>query len=248
MRLSLRPGRSPVTGPLAQPGSRRGVRAAGRRPPCRARPAGGRAAARAVRAEQARGGGEGAGLACVPAPVPRPDAARPRRRGGRQHGRAAGVQHRDRDPRLDRRQRDPRPESGGEGGRERRGAAEDAHHQGHARRGGEAVDIPAEELVPGDIVSFEAGDKIPADGRLVVAAALEIEEAALTGESTPVQQVRRPGAGRRGAARRPRGHGVHELDRDARSRRDGGHGDGHGDGGRPDLGDAQPASSRRRHR
>ena len=56
----------------------------------------------------------------------------------------------------------------------------------HAHRGGAAVDIPAEELVPGDVVSFEAGDKIPADGRLVVAATLEIEEAALTGESTPV--------------------------------------------------------------
>jgi Ca2+-transporting ATPase len=56
----------------------------------------------------------------------------------------------------------------------------------HARRGGELVDIPAEELVPGDVVSFEAGDKIPADGRLLVAATLEIEEAALTGESTPV--------------------------------------------------------------
>ena len=38
------------------------------------------------------------------------------------------------------------------------------------------VDIPAEELVPGDVVVFEAGDKIPADGRLLVAATLEIEE------------------------------------------------------------------------
>jgi P-type Ca2+ transporter type 2C len=56
----------------------------------------------------------------------------------------------------------------------------------HARRGGTLVDIPSEELVPGDIVSFEAGDKIPADGRLLVAATLEIEEAALTGESVPV--------------------------------------------------------------
>ena len=55
----------------------------------------------------------------------------------------------------------------------------------HARRGGEMTDIPAEDLVPGDVVSFEAGDKIPADGRLLVAATLEIEEAALTGESTP---------------------------------------------------------------
>jgi P-type Ca2+ transporter type 2C len=56
----------------------------------------------------------------------------------------------------------------------------------HARRDGARVDIPAAELVPGDIVSFEAGDKVPADGRLLVAANLEIEEAALTGESTPV--------------------------------------------------------------
>src|SRR5262245_57133383 len=56
----------------------------------------------------------------------------------------------------------------------------------HARRDGAKTDIPSEELVPGDIVSFEAGDKIPADGRLLVAATLEIEEAALTGESVPV--------------------------------------------------------------
>jgi Ca2+-transporting ATPase len=58
--------------------------------------------------------------------------------------------------------------------------------QAHARREGGRVDVPAEELVPGDVVSFEAGDKIPADGRLLVAATLEIEESALTGESTPV--------------------------------------------------------------
>jgi Ca2+-transporting ATPase len=65
----------------------------------------------------------------------------------------------------------------------------------HVRRGGELADIPAEELVPGDIVSFEAGDKIPADGRLLVAATLEIEEAALTGESTPVLKSVEPVAG-----------------------------------------------------
>jgi Ca2+-transporting ATPase len=59
----------------------------------------------------------------------------------------------------------------------------------HVRRGGELIDLPAEELVPGDVVSFEAGDKIPADGRLLVAATLEIEEAALTGESTPVPKA-----------------------------------------------------------
>jgi len=56
----------------------------------------------------------------------------------------------------------------------------------YVRRGGDLLDVPAEELVPGDVVVFEAGDKIPADGRLLVAATLEIEEAALTGESVPV--------------------------------------------------------------
>jgi P-type Ca2+ transporter type 2C len=65
----------------------------------------------------------------------------------------------------------------------------------HVRRGGEVVDVPAEELVPGDIVSFEAGDKVPADGRLLVAATLEIEEAALTGESTPVLKSVEPVTG-----------------------------------------------------
>jgi P-type Ca2+ transporter type 2C len=65
----------------------------------------------------------------------------------------------------------------------------------HVRRGGQLADVPAEELVPGDIVVFEAGDKIPADGRLLVAATLEIEEAALTGESTPVLKAVDPVAG-----------------------------------------------------
>ncbi|GEL93416.1 cation-translocating P-type ATPase [Cellulomonas composti] len=54
------------------------------------------------------------------------------------------------------------------------------------RRDGQQVIVPAEELVPGDIVGFEAGDKVPADGRILVAAALEIEESGLTGESAPV--------------------------------------------------------------
>ncbi len=54
------------------------------------------------------------------------------------------------------------------------------------RRDGQLVEVPAEELVPGDIVNFEAGDKVPADGRILVSATLEIEEAGLTGESTPV--------------------------------------------------------------
>jgi Ca2+-transporting ATPase len=53
------------------------------------------------------------------------------------------------------------------------------------RRNGEAVEVDAKDLVPGDIVLMEAGNMVPADGRLFVAATLEIEEAALTGESTP---------------------------------------------------------------
>jgi Ca2+-transporting ATPase len=48
------------------------------------------------------------------------------------------------------------------------------------------IEVQAEELVPGDIVLLEAGNVVPADGRLIVAATLEIEEAALTGESVPV--------------------------------------------------------------
>jgi Ca2+-transporting ATPase len=54
------------------------------------------------------------------------------------------------------------------------------------RREGQALEIDAEELVPGDVVLMEAGNRVPADGRICVAATLEIEEAALTGESLPV--------------------------------------------------------------
>jgi Ca2+-transporting ATPase len=54
------------------------------------------------------------------------------------------------------------------------------------RRDGQAIEIDAEELVPGDVVLIEAGNRVPADGRIGVAATLEIEEAALTGESLPV--------------------------------------------------------------
>ena len=54
------------------------------------------------------------------------------------------------------------------------------------RRDGVAIEIDAEQLVPGDLVLVEAGNRVPADGRVWVAATLEIEEAALTGESLPV--------------------------------------------------------------
>ncbi len=60
------------------------------------------------------------------------------------------------------------------------------------RRDGQAVEIDAENLVPGDVVLVEAGNRMPADGRICVAATLEIEEAALTGESLPVGKSTTP--------------------------------------------------------
>jgi Ca2+-transporting ATPase len=56
------------------------------------------------------------------------------------------------------------------------------------RRDGALAELPADQLVPGDIVSIEAGDIVPADGRLLQAATLEIAESALTGESVPVSK------------------------------------------------------------
>ncbi len=53
------------------------------------------------------------------------------------------------------------------------------------RRGGVLAEIPAQGLVPGDVVLLEAGSQVPADGRLLVAEQLEIDESALTGESIP---------------------------------------------------------------
>src|SRR6516164_4528553 len=55
-------------------------------------------------------------------------------------------------------------------------------------RGGETRMIPAEQLVPGDVVILESGDKIPADLRLVDAKNLRTDEAALTGESVPADK------------------------------------------------------------
>jgi Ca2+-transporting ATPase len=53
------------------------------------------------------------------------------------------------------------------------------------RRDGTEAEIPAENLVVGDVVLLAAGDQVPADGRIVAASALQIDESALTGESTP---------------------------------------------------------------
>ena len=54
------------------------------------------------------------------------------------------------------------------------------------RRGGELRTVPTAELVPGDVVAVEAGDRIPADGRLLQAVQFEVDESALTGESVSV--------------------------------------------------------------
>jgi Ca2+-transporting ATPase len=60
--------------------------------------------------------------------------------------------------------------------------------QAKVRRSGQLTQVPAEELVPGDVVAVEAGDLIPADGRLITSATLEVDESALTGESVPVSK------------------------------------------------------------
>jgi Ca2+-transporting ATPase len=60
------------------------------------------------------------------------------------------------------------------------------------RRDGQLTEVPAEQLVPGDVVALEAGDIVPADGRLLRAATLEVAESALTGESLPVSKGTEP--------------------------------------------------------
>jgi P-type Ca2+ transporter type 2C len=55
-------------------------------------------------------------------------------------------------------------------------------------REGQLEMVPAEEVVPGDVVRLEAGDIVPADGRIAVSATLETQEAALTGESAPISK------------------------------------------------------------
>ena len=56
-------------------------------------------------------------------------------------------------------------------------------------RDGKQVILRSDELVPGDVVILEAGDAVPADGRIIENASLKIEEAALTGESVPVNKM-----------------------------------------------------------
>ena len=61
-----------------------------------------------------------------------------------------------------------------------------------ALRDGEEREIPARDLVPGDVVVLRAGNRIPADARLIEAVNLQIQEAALTGESVPVEKHAAP--------------------------------------------------------
>ncbi len=62
-------------------------------------------------------------------------------------------------------------------------------------RDGQQVTMESRLLVPGDVVLLEAGDAVPADGRILESASMKIEEAALTGESVPVSKFTEPLAG-----------------------------------------------------
>ena len=83
-------------------------------------------------------------------------------------------------------------------------------------RGGAHMQVPAEEIVPGDIVPLEAGDRVPADGRVIESFGLQVDESPLTGESAPVSKMDKV-LSRRRAPYRPRQHGP------CRDHRDGGY-------------------------
>ena len=89
------------------------------------------------------------------------------------------------------------------------------------RRDGSEAEIPAEEVVVGDIVLLAAGDDVPADGRIISASALQVDEAALTGESVPASKGVEVPDGQRSRAGRADRHGVHAHAGHARQRRDG---------------------------
>ncbi len=62
--------------------------------------------------------------------------------------------------------------------------------QARVRRSGQVEELESTQLVPGDVVLLEAGDVVPADGRILTSATLEVQEAALTGESAPIPKDR----------------------------------------------------------
>ena len=59
----------------------------------------------------------------------------------------------------------------------------------HVLRDGKVASVKSEDLVPGDVILLEAGDSVPADCRILESASMKIEEAALTGESVPVDKI-----------------------------------------------------------
>jgi len=105
-----------------------------------------------------------------------------------------------------------------------------------ALRDGREESLDSRNLVPGDVVLLEAGSRVPADGRLLETANLRMDEAALTGESTPVTKL-----GRRG----------HDYGDEHRVREDRGDGPGSGGGGAPaeaeDGADGPPARHHNHH-
>ena len=91
-------------------------------------------------------------------------------------------------------------------------------------RDGKIVTLRSEDLVPGDVVVLEAGDAVPADGRIIESASMKIEEAALTGESVPVNKIvsiSEPGRRKGCSPGRPEKHDVHGLHRGIRPRQGG---------------------------
>ena len=65
-------------------------------------------------------------------------------------------------------------------------------HTARVLRAGRLTELGVDELVPGDLVALEAGDAVPADGRVVEAHELAVDMAALTGESQPVSRTDQP--------------------------------------------------------
>ena len=57
------------------------------------------------------------------------------------------------------------------------------------RRDGQLIHLPSADLVPGDVVRIEAGDRVPADGNLISAAGVLVDESVLTGESLPIEKL-----------------------------------------------------------
>ena len=91
--------------------------------------------------------------------------------------------------------------------------------------------MPASELVPGDLVSSPRAIRLPADGRVIEAARLQVDEASLTGESRR-SASRRTRSPTHGAARRSDVHGLHGNERDRRP----GPADRHGDREQTEVG------------